>query len=104
MNPEDFRYKPLGLDSYPLEHPTLKLDYMLKMVYPEGLSIYSSPKKPSFRSCYIAMEEEKLEQFTLNFMTFSEPLPQHLLEIVSFFNSSTIIATLEAIQSYTVTK
>jgi hypothetical protein len=55
----------------------------LKMVFPEGAELTTKPRKPLFKSCYIAIRDDSLEKHMLSFVLFSEPLAE---EAVRAFN------------------
>lgn len=70
---ETVRYKADILSLY----PTLSegaCHNCVRMLFPEGLELSSTQKKPTLQSCYIAVNEGSLDKHMLTFVRFFEPL------------------------------
>lgn len=58
----------------------------LKMVFPEGVELTTKPRKPAFKSCYIAIRDDSLEKHMLSFALYSEPLSAEGIESYNLNN------------------
>ena len=58
----------------------------LKMVFPEGVELSTKPRRPAYKSCYIAIRDDSLEKHMLSFVLFSEQLPAEGVEAYNLNN------------------
>jgi hypothetical protein len=58
----------------------------LKMVFPEGVELTTKPRKPAFKSCYIAIRDDSLDKHMLSFVLFSEQLSAEGVEAYNLNN------------------
>ena len=56
------------------------------MVFPEGVELTTKPRKPLFKSCYIAIRDDSLEKHMLSFVLFSEQLAAEGVEAYNLNN------------------